>query len=77
MNDRLPGTTWDNPIWYLSYRIYIDDRAGTSRMGYAFAHDNYDPTPLHSGDGPSDHRCGWAATIDEAKAEIDMQIDGV
>jgi hypothetical protein len=42
---------------------------------FVFCHDDYDPTPVHSGDGPSDHRCGHARTIDEARAEIDEMED--
>ena len=72
MSDRIPGTTWDNPIWHRDYRIYLHDR---DTHGYAFAHDDYDPTPVHSDDGPSDHRHGWALTPAEAKAEIDDQIE--
>lgn len=75
MSDRIPGTTWDNPIWHRDYRIYRDDCAGTRRDGFAFTHDDYDPTPVYSDDGPSDHRHGWAQTLDEAKAEIDIQIE--
>ena len=68
MSDRIPGTTWDNPIWHRDYRIYIDDRAGTSMPGYAFVHDDYDGAD-------NDHRRGWALTLAEAKAEIDWQIE--
>ena len=70
MSDRIPGTTWDNPIWYRDYRIYLDDRGGTSLHGYAFTHDDYDGAE----DG-NDHRHGWAHQLDEAKAEIDEQIE--
>jgi hypothetical protein len=72
VSDRFPGTTYDNPIWHRGYRIFIDDCAGTRRDGYAFCHDDYDPTPLHSDDGPSDHRHGWERTVDQAKAAIDI-----
>ena len=75
MSDRIPGTTWDNPIWHRDYRIYLHDRAGTHPTGYGFTHDDYDPTPVHSDDGPSDHRHDWALTLAEAKAEIDDQIE--
>jgi hypothetical protein len=75
MSDRYPGTTYDNPIWHRDYRIFLDDCAGTRSDGYAFCHDDYDPTPVHADDGPSDHRHGWAKTVDAAKAEIDAQIE--
>ena len=70
MSDRIPGTSWDNPIWHRDYRIYLDDRAGTHRLGYGFTHDDYDGAE----DG-NDHRHGWALTLAEAKAEIDEQIE--
>lgn len=72
MSDRIPGTTYDNPIWHRGYRIFVDDRAGTHPQGYAYVHDDYDPTPVHSGDGPSDHRHGWERTIEQTKAAIDI-----
>ena len=75
MTNRLPGTTWDNPIRYRDYRIFLDDCAGTRRQGYAFVHEDYDPTPMYADDGPSDHRHGWEPTLEAAKAEIDVQID--
>lgn len=71
MSDRLPGTTYDNPIWYRNYRIYLDDCAGTHATGYGFVHDDYDPTPMFADDGPSDHRHGFARTVQEARDEID------
>lgn len=72
MNDRIPGLTWDNPIWHRGYRIYVDDCAGTRRQGYAFAHDDYDPTPVHADDPRSDNRAGWEPTVEAAKAAIDI-----
>ncbi len=70
MSDRLPGTTWSNPIWHRDYRIYIDDCGGTRRDGFGFAHDDYDGAE----DG-NDDRHGWAPTLVEAKAEIDALIE--
>jgi hypothetical protein len=73
MNDRIPGLTWDNPIWHRGWRIYRDDCAGTRREGYGFAHDDYDGG---EGEGPADPRHGWAETEAAAKAEIDqIEID--
>ena len=71
MSDRIPGSTWDNPIWHRNWRIYLDDCAGTARVGYAFTHDDYDPTPIHADDGPSDDRHGWEPSLAGAMAEID------
>ncbi len=70
MSDRIPGATWDNPIWHRDYRIYVDDCAGTQRQGYGFAHDDYD-----GAEDSNDNRHGWAQTLAEAKAEIDALIE--
>ncbi|HCE07498.1 MAG TPA: hypothetical protein DEQ40_02645 [Oxalobacteraceae bacterium] len=39
---------------------------------YEFSHDDYDPTPQEPSDGPGDHRCGHAPSLEAAKAEIDI-----
>ena len=39
MNDRIPGTTWDNPIWYRGFRIYV---ANHCFVNYEYVHDDYD-----------------------------------
>ena len=70
MSDRIPGTSWDNPIWYRDYRIFVDDCAGARIPGYGFSHDDYD-----GAEDANDHRRGWAYQLDEAKAEIDEQIE--
>lgn len=72
MNDRLPGTTYDNPIWYKSkWKIYTDDNP----FGFAYVHDDYDPTPNNPGDGPSDHRAGYGKTVQECKDQIDEYLE--
>lgn len=75
MTDRLPGSSWSNPEMYRGWRIYSDDCAGTHPPGFAFTHEDYDPTPQYADDGPSDNRHGWARTMAEAKAEIDQRED--
>lgn len=77
MSDRIPGTSYDNPIRYRDYRIFADDCAGTCPPGFAFVHEDYDPTPMYADDPPSDHRHGWERTVEAAKAEIDAQIAGL
>ena len=72
MSDRIQGASYSNPIWHGEYRIFVDDCAGTRQQGFAYVHDDYDPTPVHADDGPSDHRCGWEPTVAEAKAAIDI-----
>ena len=70
MNDRLQGTTWSNPIWYGKWRIYISD-IDDARMAWAYAHDDYDGAP-----DAGDYRCGYTATVEACKAEIDWMTDG-
>lgn len=68
MNDRIPGTTYDNPVWYRKYRIYLCDQDAHTFGGYeyAYVHDDYD-----GAEDAYDHRHGYTKTIDEAKTEID------
>lgn len=65
MNDRIPGSSYWNPIWHRGWRIFV---SGNGRgHDYAFAHDDFDGAP-----DAGDHRCGAAATIEACKAEIDV-----
>ena len=62
MNDRIPGTTWDNPIWYRDkWRIYIG-----YWTAYEYVHDDYD--------GDEDNRCGYGESVEACKAEIDERF---
>lgn len=70
MNDRIPGTTWDNPIWHKGYRIYLSDLYETHGFEYDYAHDSYDGAP-----DARDGRCGQAHTVEQAKAEIDERVE--
>lgn len=63
MNDRIPGSCWDNPIWYGKWRIYVSDMCPF--MDYAFCHDDYDGAP-----DAKDRRCGVAKSVDDAKLQI-------
>ena len=65
MNDRIPGSSWSNPIWYRKYRIYLSD-APYPQTEYAYAHDDYD-----GADDAHDIRHGYASSIEEAKKDID------
>ena len=68
MNDRIPGTTWDNPIWYRDkWRIYV---ANHCFVNYEYVHDDYDGAP-----DAGDNRCGHGQTVEECKAEIDQYIE--
>lgn len=73
MSDRLPGSSYDNPVWHKGFRIYLSDFMFDG-MQYEYVHDDYDPTPLYADDPPSDNRHGYARTIDNAKAEIDAEF---
>lgn len=64
MNDRLPGTTYFNPIWYGKWRIYISDNP--CQQSYDYVHTDFDGAP-----DANDGRYGHARTVEEAKAEID------
>lgn len=68
MNDRLPGSCWDNPIWYKGYRIYLGD--GWPAHEYDYCHDDYD-----GAEDAGDNRCGGASTIEACKMEIDELED--
>ena len=68
MNDRLPGSCWDNPIWYGKWRIYNADSACPWHL--EFVHDDYDGAY-----DSEDWRRGWANTIDECKREIDNIVE--
>ncbi len=65
MNDRLPGSSYFNPIWHGKWRIYIDPDTWPP-FAYAYTHDDYDGAP-----DSNDPRHGYAATEAEAKAKID------
>ena len=64
MNDRIPGTTWDNPIWFRDrWRIYLSgmDYPG---LEYEYMHDDYD------GDSDTENRAGHCESIEACKQEI-------
>ena len=57
--------TWLTPLWHGRWRIYLVDNPYVNSR-YEFVHDDYD-----GAEDSNDHRFGWAATIDQAKADID------
>lgn len=68
------GDSYSYPIWYKRYRIYRNDfRAHPkwAEVSWLYQHDDYDPTPQHSYDGPSDYRAGACSSIEACKQEID------
>ena len=65
MNDRIAGTTWDNPIWYGKFRIWATNQHPFARgTAFAYVHDDCDGNE-------NDGRFGYCESIDECKAEID------
>lgn len=67
MSDRLPGSSYYNPIWHRGWRVYLNHQdLGIPSFTYAFEHDDFDCT-----DEGADDRCGHAATVEGAKAQID------
>ena len=70
MSDRIPGSSYDNPIWYRGkWRVYLNDCAFGG--AYAYVHDDYD-----GAEDARDCRYGYAETIEKCKAEID-EIEAV
>lgn len=67
MNDRIPGATYDNPIWFRDkWRLYLNDTYPEDwRVTWFYIHDDYDGAP----DG-NDSRYGYAATEADCKQEI-------
>lgn len=70
MNDRIPGSSYYNPVWYRGYRIFVSDLYETHGYQYDFCHDDYDGA-FDAGD----NRCGQAHSIEEAEREIDQIED--
>lgn len=66
MSDRLPGSNWSNPVWHRGWRIYVGSPEYGPQFAYTFSHDDFDGAP-----DADDNRFGYAASIEEAKAEID------
>lgn len=70
MNDRIPGTTWDNPIWYRGWRIWLSDYIYDG-VEFAYQLNDFD------GDSSGDVRYGFAQSEIECKAEIDQYMAGI
>lgn len=69
MSDRIPGSSWSNPIWHGKWRIYVGGEMPGEN--YAFVHDDYDGADVAFDVASRDDRYGYARTVEEAKAEID------
>lgn len=66
MNDRIPGSSYYNPIWYKGYRIFVSDMYEVHGFNYDYVHDDYD-----GAEDANDNRHGQAHTIEQCKSEID------
>jgi hypothetical protein len=58
---------------YRNYVIYFQRKPGPSFGDWNFHHNDYDGAPESAVSSCSDHRCGYAETPKEARAEIDAQ----
>jgi hypothetical protein len=67
MSDRLPGSSWSNPILYRGYEIALASYSPAARFDWEAVHENYD--------GDEDSRIVRAASVEACKAEIDERID--
>lgn len=59
------------PVWYRGYEIHPTDAPGPlpASCAWTFVHESYDGAP-----DSGDNRCGHAATLADAQAEIDERI---
>jgi hypothetical protein len=60
-------------IKYRNYLIYFQRKPGPSFGDWNFHHNDYDGAPESAFSSCKDHRCGYAETPKEARAEIDAQ----
>jgi hypothetical protein len=72
MSDRIPGSSYDNPIWHGKWRIYLSSYAPMGEgYEYVFCHDDYD-----GAEDAGDNRYGFAVSVKDAKNQIDeMEMD--
>lgn len=58
-------------ILYRNFEIRPSMVSYSKEHDFTWSHIDYDPTPEHSYDGPSDNRIGTAASVTECKRQID------
>jgi hypothetical protein len=66
MSDRLPGTSWSNPLKYRQYVIYVEPEEDTHVKVVHYCHEDWR--------GEGDARCGSANSLEAAKDEIDLLV---
>jgi hypothetical protein len=72
MSDRLPGSSWSNPIRHGEWKIYLNDYVGPGDhiVAWAYVHDDFD-----GAEDANDNRYGYAATVEACKTQIDDHED--
>lgn len=63
MSDKIPGSSWSNPIIYKDWIIAVNSMWPHDQFAYTYTHKDYD--------GDEDNRYGFGATIEACKQEID------
>ncbi len=71
MSDRIPGSSWSNPVWHGKWRIFVGGEMPGEN--YAYVHDDYDGADVAFEIASRDDRYGYARTVEEAKTEIDAR----
>ena len=72
MNNHMIGSSYNNPVWYGKWRIYLSSY-GAMEAGYeyVFKHDDYD-----GAEDAGDNRYGFAKSVEDAKEKIrEMEIE--
>lgn len=66
MTDRIPGSSYANPLWHRRWRIYPNAHHLAWQVAFVGVHDDFD-----GADDSNDHRCFYAPTADDVRQEID------
>jgi hypothetical protein len=66
VSDRIPGSSPSNPIKYRGWNINLGVLDLGHQFAFEYAHDDYD-----GAEDAFDSRCGYAASVEDAKRAID------
>lgn len=69
MADRIPGSSYDNPLWYRGYRIFTGPYPEHG-FAYEFVHEEYD-----GAEDSDDNRAGHAPSLEVCHLLIDVIED--
>jgi hypothetical protein len=58
------GKHYSTPIWHGKWRIYVSANPMPLGAAFRFTHDDFD------GGAENDNRCGYGATVEDCKREI-------